>query len=421
MKKTGALIMTIRICGGHCPAENTNDSVTTNCRICANSYHLPCYDIIGSKAKLFVSRNIVFVCDGCLTEINSSPKRKNANNMQLKQSVLSTTVNGNVGFSSQQSTPSSNNKSTSKATTDKMYSLMASMKKSMEDQTKRLDEFGENLVGARNDIVKMHKKQDEVFTFVTSRSAFSGVAREIAHERFCPPTNQMNKPETPNANQFGSRRTYSSIVQSRLAVTSSETPRKREKSISLIHNATGQIVQTMKFPTPKQGKKDVEIGRPVVERLRTPRNVNPLSKAIFVSNFHPETTPDEVANYIVEHTDVKDQTKFKCTKLVKKDEDLTKRKSIAFKIDVTPEAYDTLSKEESWPKNKRIREFVKLAPPKKTLNDYMPQNRTESSVSTSHEVDPNSEYMMEVAQELANGGTSSNNRNNSSGSSLPKN
>lgn len=102
----------------------------------------------------------------------------------------------------------------------------------------------------------------------------------------------------------------------------SATPqqRKRETHISLIDNASATTVNAMKLLTPKQGKKNVQIGKPVVERLKTMKPVNqanPLSKSIWISRFHPETTPKEIENYITEHTEVKDKTKFKCLKLVK--------------------------------------------------------------------------------------------------------
>ena len=132
----------------------------------------------------------------------------------------------------------------------------------------------------------------------------------MAHERW-PKSSEQNKmhtQQTPKRNDnklAGAQRTYSTVIKSNLAVTPAGTPRKQTHTISV------------KIPTPKQGKKDVQIGRPLVKRQLVPRKINPMSKAIHVSNFHPETTTDELADYIVKETDVKDRTKFKCTKLVK--------------------------------------------------------------------------------------------------------
>lgn len=99
--------------------------------------------------------------------------------------------------------------------------------------------------------------------------------------------------------------------------------RKRETHISLIHNATGKTVKTAKFPTPKQGTKNAQIGQAIVERQKALRNVNPLSKSWRVSKSHLETTPEELVNYIIENTEVKDKSKFKYIKLVKKDANQT--------------------------------------------------------------------------------------------------
>ena len=67
------------------------------------------------------------------------------------------------------------------------------------------------------------------------------------------------------------------------------------------------------------------------------------------------------------------------------DKDLTKRRTVAFKIDVLPEVFDILMNENNWPKNKRVREFLKdLTPPRTTLNDHMPRNiNATSNESTS--------------------------------------
>lgn len=263
--KTSLLIMTDRICGGHCPIEHISDSTTINCRKCGSSFHLPCYDVIVPKAKLFVSSNIVFICDACLIDIGKSPKRKGPTAVNLKQSVLAPKSNGNVGFLSPQGTPTTS-KVTSKASNEQLITMMASMQKKLDEHTKKLDKIDEHVDGTKDGMVKLHQMQSDVFNFVTSRSAFSGAPQVMAHERFRPHTaqNKANESKTPKVNdkQFGANiRTYSTVVQTKLPVTPfSETPRKRETTISLIHNATGQTVQSMKFPTPSKVKKMYKLG-----------------------------------------------------------------------------------------------------------------------------------------------------------------
>lgn len=414
-------------CGGHCPIENLNDTTSVHCSVCGNVCHLPCYDVIVPKAKIFVIRNIGFTCDDCMTV---SPKRKGTAATQLKQSTLTP----NVGISSVTTTPAStksgkSSTGASKGTNEQLHAMLKSMKKTIDQQSNKLDELGQNIVGTRNDIVKVQKTQGDIFSFVTSGSVVPPV---VAHERFRPRSaqNPADMLQTPNRNATvnndtlngndnlfgGKRRTYSTVVQTKLPVTPfSGTSRTKVKTISLINNETGQTVKSVKFPSPKQGKKDVQIGRQIEEQQRPTRIVNPMTKAIFVSPFHPDTKIDEVSKYIVEHTDAKDDTKFKCTKLVKKDADLTQMKSVSFKIDVTPEVYDILIDPENWPKNKRIREFIKMSPPKITLKDYINPNNGKVAPSTSNAISQQNAEKNETLIDLTNNdsGTSGSNSNNS--------
>lgn len=257
-------------------------------------FHLPCYDVIQPKAKLFVCDNIVFICDACLLSLDfegDSPERKRKNaNGTMSQTLLANNGDGNIVLNHRPLKSTVSN-TASKPSNDQLYTMMTTMKKTLEQQTKKLDELGLHVVGARNGIDKLQSKQDDVFNFVSSRYI---PPRDMAHERFRPNTaqNLANKLDTP---KVVDRRTWSTVVQSRLPVTPFlGASRKKETTISLIHNATGQTVKSMKFPSPKQGKKDIQIGREIEVRQRPTRNENPMSKAIFVSPFHPETTIEEI-------------------------------------------------------------------------------------------------------------------------------
>lgn len=223
-------------------------------------------------------------------------------------------------------------------------------------------------------------------------------------------TRQTDSFETPNGTRkprvYPQSKSYSTVLQSKLPVTPKpNTPleRKREQHISLIDNKSATTVSTMKLPSPKQGKKNVEIGRPIEVRQMAPRNVNPFSKAIWISKFHPETTPEIIENYITEHTAVKDKSKFKCIKLVKKDQDVAKMSFVSFKIDVVPEIFDILIDPENWPQNKQIREFIKMTPPKTTLGNFLPSPKPQESTNATSVTNAeqqqreHNEYMMDIA------------------------
>lgn len=368
--------MPFRSCGGHCPSPNKKPESTQKCRICSGLFHLLCYDIAALKSRLFVCDNVVFICDVCLDALDSknSPERKRKNvNVALRQSTLSAAIDGNVSLSQQQQ-PGKSALTSKKVTNEQLYELMSTIAVKCDMQSNKIDEVNENVK-----LVGISSK--ETFNLVQSRAMLRGQQdmRDLANEIFRPQENRSQEEltQTPNRLFGGNRRTYpsySTVVQSKLTVTPQpENPssRKREKTISLISKTTGETIKSVKFPTPKQGKNDMQIGRPVDERQIPTRNTNPLTKAVWISKFHPETTNEELENYIVEQTAAKDKTTFKCTKLVKKDADVSKMSFVSFKIDTTPEVYDILINAENWPKNKHIREFIKMSPPKLTVNDFV--------------------------------------------------
>lgn len=438
--------MVHRNCGGHCPTENKNPSYSVNCRICKKLFHLPCYDVINPAVKVLVSKNIVFNCDACLDEIDSgklvvsdSPgrKRKNANNnnTSLKQSVLSSNANGNVTLQAQQSI---SNNSSKKPTTEDLYALMSSIADKLDTQSKKIDEMSKDVDSVGDGIMATHQKTIETYNIVHSRMMLREQQdlRDLAKIEFrsMPKPNQTKTLQTPNGNEHlfgGKHRAYSTVLQSKLPVTPRpETPtnRKREMHISLINNATGATVKTAKFPTPKQGKKKVQIGRPVEQRQRVPRKENPMSKSIHVCKFSTDTTTDDIENYIVENTTATDKSKFKCTKLVKKDADITKMKFVSFKIDATPEVFDILIDEENWPEDKQVREFIKLSPDNPTLADHFPAINPSRNALTQDEIDESNTYAMEIMTELSKSGATSssingktNNNGNDTTTTPPKN
>lgn len=79
---------------------------------------------------------------------------------------------------------------------------------------------------------------------------------------------------------------------------------------------------------------------------------------------HPETAVEDMDNYIVENMPLTEKSKFKCSKLVKKDKALSTLSFVSFKIDCHSEDFDILSDPEYWPTGKPMREFIELEAPK---------------------------------------------------------
>lgn len=235
-----------RNCGKHCPVDNVSHSTTKKCRICKNSYHMPCYGILASLSKMFPSEcpNIVFICDECDLDLDNekSPKRKPTNPSVLKQSVLASNVNGNVGLTQQQQQQTTTTSSSkTKATNEQLMAMMKSMTSQIAKQMEKLIEIGGNVDVIGDGVMQTNKKTEDVFNLVSTRASFRGQQdmRNLSNEMFRPQNvqNKENVSQTPTGSAFGGRnRTYSTVVSSKLPVTPrSETPslRKREKHISL--------------------------------------------------------------------------------------------------------------------------------------------------------------------------------------------
>lgn len=428
-----------RTCGSQCPGENINDATNANCRICKKVFHLPCYDVIGTASRLFVTKNIVFICDVCSVELDNerSPKRKGQ--QILQQSVLSPSVTGKVQLPTQ--LPSNEQLVRGKkASNEQLYALLLEVSGKLDKQTSKMNEIDDKVCAVGIGVAETKKQTNDAYNIVHSRlmlreqQNLRDLAKEVFHtkpnhnaetfgqnkERVYP---ELNTPKT----RVSKPRLYSTILQTKTPVIpqpNMPSERKKEKHITLVDNSSATTVESVKIPTPKQGKKDVQIGRPVEERQAVKRKANPLTKSIWISKFHPETTTDEIENYIIENTDIKDKSKFKCVKLVKKEQDVTTMSFVSFKIDVTPEVFEALIAPENWPQNKHVREFIRMAPPKPTVNAFVNQ-ATETATNSNNENETGEQIeTVDLTNTGASGSsnnTTENGNNSSTTSSASKN
>lgn len=166
---------------------------------------------------------------------------------------------------------------------------------------------------------------------------------------------------------------YSTVMKQTVTQTTPSTTNKRKHNeLALIENATMKTVAKATLPEPKTGKNALTIGKPLEPKKQNKRIENPLSKSIWVSGVHPETEAEEIENYIVNNTSVTDKTRIKCTKLIKKDQDISKLSFISFKIDTLPDDFEVLMNDELWPSNIKIREFLRMTPPKRDFGSFLP-------------------------------------------------
>lgn len=132
----------------------------------------------------------------------------------------------------------------------------------------------------------------------------------------------------------------------------------------------------LKFPDPKVGTKSNASGLTIVPRVNDVRDDKPIfKKALYVSGLGPATTNDEIANYIVEFTSVKDATKFKVHKMVKKDADISQLKFVSFKVELNVEELEVLDNVDVWPEGLRVREWQYV------MGNFFPQVPVKISTS----------------------------------------
>lgn len=198
---------------------------------------------------------------------------------------------------------------------------------------------------------------------------------------------------TEQQNRTNNTRVRSTITTtpSRLSINQSNTSFAAvlgKPSVQLqspkFHRSAPQKPQIV--PPVRIGTKSTSCGLSIVPKptiISKPR----FEKAIWASRFSPSTTTEEINQFIIENTPVKDPSRFTIHKLVKKDCDLTSLRFVSFKVATNTDDFDILCDPDIWPKGIEVRAFLQS----QVLGDFFPnlnekRNRTESE--TSLEVDP---------------------------------
>lgn len=192
-------------------------------------------------------------------------------------------------------------------------------------------------------------------------------------------TTQFSTPMAPAAAYVHNFRTRS--YARAVAGTPKSTKRPRSKS---------PVREKSQFPEAKVGKKSNVNGLQVVPKVVRNRDVNPIfAKALYVSRLNPATTNEALSDYIVENTSVKDKTKFKVYKMIKKGVDESTLKFVSFKVEMNEEELEVLDDASLWPEGVLVREFQQV--PKNELGRHFPGLPPKDTPNaTDHNVAPQS-------------------------------
>lgn len=124
-----------------------------------------------------------------------------------------------------------------------------------------------------------------------------------------------------------------------------------------------------KFPTPKIGTKSNVGGLSAIpQRARKNEEKPKFEKAIWISRLNPDTSEEQVIDYIVNNTSVTDKTKMNAHKLVKKGTEMSSLNFVSFKVELNLADFDVLNDPEVWPQHVLVREFSQA--PKTTFGDH---------------------------------------------------
>lgn len=152
-------------------------------------------------------------------------------------------------------------------------------------------------------------------------------------------------------------------------------------------------------PKPMLGRSEAVIG---LKPKTMERRMNAFEKSLRVGGLDPTVTVDTLCDYITKNTPLTDKTKFRCTMLVKKDQNMSLLSYVSAKIDASSEDYELLTNMELWPNYVTVREFVRMNKrnQRQTVNDEMQPNKSQrkndenvetAPVNSTNDTNPNAE------------------------------
>lgn len=308
-----------------CPPKNISSDRLRFCFCCKDPIHLPCYGVDKTLEEIFIVDNIVMVCDRCLSEPIEmpSPKRKQHNaSVHLVQSTIDAQ---SPVLSLSKSVTVPQNWTPSKSTTAKqnlqLQTVIETLVQKVDIQTSTIKEL-KTSVDTMNETVSLQK-------------VAVGDAIKINNANISSIKKTLD--QTPSVNR---KKSYAETAKNGLS-NSNETPK------------TSKSKQTPRSNKPVLvGMSKSVIGRP----LDNERPKMKPEKAIWVSRIHPETTEDEIKDYIKNTIGITSPD-IAVRKLVKKDKDLSTYSFVSFCIKCSTPNFSKLMDPVCWPSTCRIREF----------------------------------------------------------------
>lgn len=348
----------------------SSEPTTAKCYLCSGEFHLECFEIPFTSAKLFSSKNIAFICDSCMQD---EPERKRKQNDANKLSQATIDVNNSGLTIGKTATP------TSKKTPITSTTVLAAVKllsDKIDKHSELLKQIDTNVKSIDcNQVAKIGQKSQSTtgmddnenvnnFTPVRSRKNGKGTRRApappVMNEANFPPMNSRN-----NNKRSGSH-SSSSAPKSYAQVTADEAVLKTQIKKRQLTAGAG---------TSDRLGNAVEVKTFKVERVK-------LSKSLFVSRFETKITEDDVYTHVREKMPDIDERHYKIHILVKKDANIEELPYVSFRVACTPQLYNVFKAPDFWPAHIMYGDFIEKPSRKRSkLGEFIPEQFKKSDLN----------------------------------------
>lgn len=354
----------IKCSSANCIGIDTNEPIS--CYECKKSFHLSCLDIIETPKKIFVTKNIVFVCDACLEfGIRQSPKRK----ASLVQSTINVT-GGEYLLRRAGSTSNLSEKKTKQSDSWKeMNEAVNSMLKEMSRNTSTLAEL-------KNSVNEMNSTVQSNNAVVTSLDSTVKLVEQKT-STYASIVAKKSEPE-PKAN--------SNVKSSITTITNNATPSAnvgllgKKPDIQGARMLDAETKTAIKSRATTAGTNKISshgLGSAVKPKTVPVRSPMPdkveLTKSIYLSRFETTVTAKNIIEYVKQQLPQVDFKHVSAHLLAAKDAKLEEYSYISFRLRCTDELFITLKSSDFWPEHVFIGDFIDR-PNKRTLGDFMPNS-----------------------------------------------
>lgn len=316
------------VCDGCFRNENPNKIICDG--ICRQSFHAECVNF--SKNALSCYRelpNLQWFCDGCIIQTRSSNVSSPPFD-KLNSTVVIPTSSLSFNQRSLNATKRNRNPFLN-AKPNKSSVFLANRSPTVEQNIR-------NANGSLNSSVNEMQPEHEYHANKSNPTTTSVITQ---HE--------VDQPKPKHdSDEFKETVKETLHLENALASPSSFAEVLTKSSTSIAETVTNAVENSA-----RQKKNDL---------LKLQRNESPQTetlKVVYVTNFHPSVTENEVVDYLLSKKIITSPEHLSCKKLVSPFVSMDSVSFVSFKITVDSKIFDSLVKSELWPDGVIAREFVK--------------------------------------------------------------